>query len=82
MSDSAKPSRIVDALGWYGMLAVTAAYALNARGYLDDGLVYQSLNATGALALLVLCHAKRDWPTLTLEVVWLVASIAGLVAAL
>ena len=82
MTEARKPSRLVSILGWYGMLAVTLAYGLNARGYLEPGLLYQSLNASGALALLVLCHVKRDWPTLTLEAVWLVASLVGLLGAL
>lgn len=72
--------RWVQALGWYGMLAVTVAYALNARSVLDDGAPYLLLNATGAAALLVLCRYKRDWPTFALEVVWLAVSVRALVA--
>ena len=65
----------VEVLGWYGMLAITTAYALNARKILDDGLLYQGLNASGALALLILCRQRKDWPTFTLEGVWLLVSL-------
>lgn len=81
-SDPARTPGWIEALGWAGMIAITLAFVLNARGVIDDGMLYQGMNAAGALALLVLCSAKRDWPTFTLEAVWLAVSIVGIVGAL
>ncbi|MCB9919738.1 MAG: hypothetical protein H6832_15155 [Planctomycetes bacterium] len=74
-TDARRPSAAIDALGWAGMVAVTAAFGLNAAKVLDDGAFYQALNAFGALALFVVCLRKRDWPTMTLEIVWLGVSL-------
>lgn len=76
--ERAQLSPAIEALGWIGMISITAAYVLNARGVLPDGALYQGLNAGGALALLVLCRAKRDWPTFALECVWLAVSLVGI----
>ncbi|MCA8968321.1 MAG: hypothetical protein KDC95_01005 [Planctomycetes bacterium] len=72
--ETARSSSAVEALGWTGMLAVTAAFGLNAAHVLGDGWFYQTLNAVGALALFVVCVRKRDWPTMTLELIWFAVS--------
>jgi len=61
----------VTAVGWYGVLAILGAYYLSSLDKIDQGGLYQTLNATGAVGLGVLCFKKRAWQPLALNLAWL-----------
>jgi hypothetical protein len=75
------PAEIV---GWYGAVAILAAYAANSFALLaNTDVAYQLLNLTGALGVAWVCWHKRTWQAFWLEAVWgaiaLVALARGLV---
>lgn len=70
-------------VGLLGMLVTLLAYfLLQAQKLHGNGLVYQLMNAVGALGVaLSLLFGKFNLPAFLLEVVWLAISIYGIVVA-
>lgn len=72
--------KIIEALGWYGVLAILAAYALvtftviQAKSY-----PYQLLNLTGALGLVIEATSKRDQQPAALNIVWAVIALIAII---
>lgn len=61
-----------EVVGWYGMVAILAAFALNSFGVMESAsFVYQIINATGALGLMVIAYHKRVKQSVILNAVWL-----------
>ncbi len=72
-----------DVAGWYGMLAILAAYAANSFGVLtNDHFVLHALNLTGAAGVAWVCWCKRTWQAFWLEAVWAVIATVALVRLL
>lgn len=77
---SAPTALATDVAGWYGMLAILAAYALNAFGVLTNAdFALHALNLTGALGVAWVCWCKRTWQAFWLEAIW--AAIATVALA-
>lgn len=74
--------RAFDLLGWYGTAAILVAYLLSSHGHLEQGLFYQVLNLTGALAVGLVCWLRRTWQALALEVAWAIVSLSALIRLL
>jgi hypothetical protein len=73
MSQTPPPTRSLAAelAGWYGTVAILAAYALQSFGVLQSGdRLYQVLNLTGALGVAWVCWRKRTWQAFWLEAIW------------
>ena len=70
-------------VGLLGMVVTLFAYfLLQAQKLHGNGLVYQSMNALGALGVaLSLLFGKFNLPAFLLEVIWLAISIYGMVVA-
>jgi hypothetical protein len=68
----------VDILGWIGSLEVIAAYALNSLQKIkSDSVIFQVLNLTGAILLIINSVYKAAYPFTFINTVWaIVASIA------
>ncbi len=70
---------LVDGLGWYGMVAIVGAYALNSFGYLESSsLIYQLLNGTGAVGIVVVSFAKKAWQPGILNLIWACIAIVAI----
>ena len=55
-----KPSRFTEICGWYGMIALMCAYALASFGEISSNiLIFQLLNLTGSIGLLIDAAAKK-----------------------
>ncbi|MGH8116227.1 MAG: CBU_0592 family membrane protein [Rhodanobacteraceae bacterium] len=64
------------------VLVLLAFFLLQARKLHGNGLVYQLMNALGALGVaLSLLFGRFNLPAFLLEVAWLAISIYGIVAA-
>ncbi len=62
---------LVNTAGWYGAVAIVAAYILLSFGFiLATSLVYLLLNLTGALGIVVDSLYKKDYQPGMLNVVW------------
>jgi hypothetical protein len=70
-------------VGLVGMIITLIAYfLLQAQKLHGNGLVYQLMNAVGALGVaLSLLFGTFNLPAFLLEVIWLVISIYGIVVA-
>jgi len=69
-----------DFLGWYGAAAILAAYALVSFDLISpQGWLYQLLNFTGALGVLVISYAKQARQPALLNLVWAVIAFVALV---
>lgn len=70
---------VIEALGWYGMTALVTAYMLASfQIVVPEGVVFQVLNLTGALALLVYATIKRSVQIAVLNVFWIVIALIAL----
>ncbi len=70
----------VEVVGWLGVVAVVAAYTLNIFSILTaDSALYQSVNALGAIGIIVAARAKRDYQPVVLNIIWLVIALIALV---
>jgi len=66
-----KIKNIFKFLGWYGVLAILAAYILLNLSFFDaKNIFYQLLNFTGALAIVFSSLRKRDYPPVVLNLIW------------
>lgn len=70
---------MLDIFGWYGAVAILAAYFLNSFGMLGaDSLAYQLLNVTGAIGIVLVSYVRRAYQPMALNAVWTVIGLAAL----
>ncbi len=69
---------IVDVIGWVGSIEVILAYGLNSYQKIkSDSLLYQTLNLTGGIFLIINTIYYGAYPSTAINVVWVViATIA------
>jgi hypothetical protein len=74
---------VVSAIGWFGALALLSAYSLlTIQRIVVRSSAYGLLNAAGSLALVINGTAHSAWPSVALNVVWLVIAATGTSATL
>jgi hypothetical protein len=67
-------------LGWYGVLAILAAYALVSFGFIGvNSYPYQLLNLTGALGILIETVSKKDRQPAVLNGIWAVVALMAII---
>jgi chromate transport protein ChrA len=78
--DNQKRMVIIETIGWYGPVALILAYALvNFDAIKADSYVFQLLNLTGAIAIIVISAAKRVYQSVVLNIFWSIIAIVALV---
>lgn len=76
-------TRLVQSIGWYGVLAILFAYTLSSLGWLSNqGVVYTLLNLTGSVAVAIEAASKRDRQPVVLNVIWGLIALLSLVRLL
>jgi len=69
----------ITAMGWIGSLAVIAAYALNSLQKIkSDSLIFQVLNLTGAVLLIINSVFKEAYPFTFINTVWAVIAVVAI----
>jgi hypothetical protein len=69
--------------GWYGTVAIVAAYALvSFKAIPADGSIYQLLNLSGAIGIIVIALIKKVRQSVVLNVFWAAIAILALVRLL
>lgn len=69
----------VEAIGWIGTASLLGAFFLTTRGYLEaSSPAALGLNILGAGGVGIHAWQRRAWPAVTVEVVWLLIAITGL----
>lgn len=82
MQDCSPPSPqpwFVELVGWYGMAAILAAYALSTFEVIEQRWLFQCLNFTGAAGVGWVCWRKRTWQAFWLELIWSAIALVALV---
>ena len=70
-------------IGWYGTAAIIGAYFLNSFGWVSTtSWIYQGLNFTGAIGIVVVSLAKKAYQPAALNVIWTVIALIALVKIL
>ena len=63
--------QIISFLGWYGVVAVVVAYVLISFSLVSsNALVYQLLNLSGALGIMIETYYKKDYQPFWLNLIW------------
>jgi len=66
----------IEAVGWYGVIAIVTAYLLISMDVIMvDSWVYQLLNVTGAIGLIIDAMHVKNYQPAVLNIIWLL--IAG-----
>ena len=66
--------------GWYGAVAILAAYALTSFDVISsNSLAFQLLNLTGALGVIAIAIHKKVNQSILLNAVWAVVAIVAIV---
>ena len=75
-----KQSKFTEFCGWYGMFALIAAYFLVSFGWIDgQGLIFQLINLTGGVGLLIVAASKGVTQSVILNFFWAVIGIVAIV---
>lgn len=70
---------LIEAFGWYGVLAMLGAYALLNFGMLPyTSIWYQLLNFTAALGIIVVSVYKQAYQPAALNFAWLAIAAIGI----
>lgn len=68
----------IEVIGWYGAIALLGAYALVSFSVLESSdFIYQTLNVTGAIGIVVVSLYKRAYQPVALNIIW---ALVGLIA--
>lgn len=66
--------------GWYGTIAIVAAYTLVSFNIVaSDSVLYQLLNLTGALGIATIAIVKKVTQSVVLNLFWAVIALLALV---
>lgn len=74
-----KKSLAVNILGWYGVVAILLAYSLVSIQIIQsDTILYQLLNLTGAIGIIVDSIYKKDKQPMVLNIVWATIAVVAI----
>ncbi len=71
-------STIIEVLGWYGTVVIVGAYALTSFGMVSPkSILYQALNFTGSIGIIIAVLPKQAYQPAVLNTVWaIIAALA------
>ncbi|MCA9325165.1 hypothetical protein KDA23_03830 [Candidatus Saccharibacteria bacterium] len=73
--------RLSEIVGWYGTTAIVLAYILvSFKVVAADGVVYQLLNLTGAIGIIVISLVKGVKQSVVLNVFWALIAVVALLS--
>ena len=72
--------KIAEVVGWYGTVAIVLGYALVSFGTISaDSWIFQALNLSGALGIIVISLVKRVRQSVALNLFWGTIALIALV---
>ena len=75
-----KSSKLTEFYGWYGMIALILAYFLVSFSWIEaDGIIFQLLNLTGGIGLLIVAASKGVLQSVILNFFWAVIGVVAIV---
>lgn len=74
------PNKFIEVVGWYGAVAIVTAYAFSSFGILETSdLLYQLLNLTGAMGIVVVSLYKKAYQPGVLNIVWAIIALVAII---
>ena len=74
--------KLEEIAGWYGTIAILGAYALVSFSYVSaSSIIYQLLNLTGALGIVVVSLRKKVYQPAVLNIFWALIALLALASA-
>ncbi len=71
---------LVETVGWYGAAGLLSAYLLSSFGILHaDQALYQVLNVTAAIGIVIVSLSKKNYQPAVLDIIWASVGIVALV---
>lgn len=71
--------KITEIIGWYGVIAVVSAYALLSLNILNNNsLLFQGLNLTGAIGIIIDAIQDKNTQPAVLNVIWAVIALIAI----
>lgn len=71
---------IWELIGWYGAIAIIVAYFLNSFSLISTSSIgYLFLNITGAMGIIIVSFRKKDYQSMTLNIIWTMIGIIALI---
>jgi len=71
---------LIDIIGWIGSVEVIAAYGLNSYQKIkSDSLVFQLLNLSGGIFLIINTIYYSAYPSAFINVVWVIIALVAIV---
>jgi hypothetical protein len=75
-----KKQVLTEVAGWYGAIAILAAYLLVSFNVISgNGLLFQLLNLTGAFGIIVIASYKKVRQSVLLNIFWSLIAIVALI---
>ncbi len=72
-------NKVIEILGWYGTIAIIGAYGLSSFNVVTpQSSLYQLLNVTGAIGIVVLSLKKRAYQPAVLNIIWTIIGALAL----
>ncbi len=76
-------AKAISYFGWYGVIAILAAYALvSFNVVVAKSYVYQLLNFTGALGIVLEAASKKDKQPVALNAIWAIIALIAIIQLL
>lgn len=73
-------STIIEIVGWYGVVAILGAYALVSFQILSStDFLFQLLNATGAIGVVLISLSKKNYQPAVLNIIWTLIAIVAII---
>ena len=73
----------INILGWYGTLAIVVAYVLVSFSFISsNSLLFQILNGTGAIGIVVISLYKKAYQPAVLNIIWTLVALIAIVSIL
>lgn len=71
--------KITEIIGWYGVIAVVSAYALLSLNILNNNsLLFQGLNLTGAIGIIIDAIQDKNTQPAVLNVIWAIIALIAI----
>lgn len=68
-----------EVLGWYGAFAIILAYILVSFAVIGtDSIIYQILNFTGAIGIVIVSLVKNAYQPAVLNIIWTIIALIAL----
>ncbi len=80
---SSMKKKIIEGFGWYGVVAIVGAYVLvSFNGLRSDQFLYQILNLTGAVGIVIDAVFAKNYQPAVINIVWFVVAAIAIVRIL